>query len=222
MNLGPMGWMATSVVHDLRNPLGTICAGVEMLMESGSTTPQARRLVNNMHIAALRMRQLLSDLTAAAQGGTGNQETCELRDIVMSAYQAAMACNHYANVRLNLSACNRIELVATRSPMERVLFNLITNAFEAMTPGGGTISIRSRTAANNIFVEVEDSGPGISAAIRDRLFEPFVTAGKRGGLGLGLALARQTILDHGGDMWLEPAKGARFVIRLPEKGRKAI
>jgi signal transduction histidine kinase len=47
------------------------------------------------------------------------------------------------------------------------------------------------------------------------LFEPFVTAGKQDGLGLGLALSRQTVLNHGGDIWTEPAAGARFVIRLP-------
>jgi signal transduction histidine kinase len=72
-------------------------------------------------------------------------------------------------------------------------------------------------ADNCVLVEVEDSGPGIPCGIRDRLFEPFVTAGKDGGLGLGLALSRQTVLDHGGDMWTEPAAGALFIIRLPLK-----
>jgi hypothetical protein len=70
-----------------------------------------------------------------------------------------------------------------------------------------------------VLIDVEDTGPGIPRAIRDRLFEPFVTAGKDHGLGLGLALSRQTVLDHGGDMWTEPAAGARFVIRLPLTGR---
>ena len=66
-------------------------------------------------------------------------------------------------------------------------------------------------------VHVEDTGPGIAPEIRARLFEPFVSAGKRNGLGLGLALSRQTVLDHGGDMWVESAfgRGARFSFRLP-------
>jgi signal transduction histidine kinase len=66
-------------------------------------------------------------------------------------------------------------------------------------------------------VHVEDTGPGIAPEIRARLFEPFVSAGKRNGLGLGLALSRQTVLDHGGDMWVEstPGRGARFSFRLP-------
>jgi signal transduction histidine kinase len=98
--------------------------------------------------------------------------------------------------------------------MERVFFNLITNALEAM-PEGGDIHIGAREGHDGVLVEFEDTGHGIPPEIRDQLFEPFATAGKRDGLGLGLALSRQTVLDHGGDMWLEPAGGARFVIRLP-------
>ena len=65
---------------------------------------------------------------------------------------------------------------------------------------------------------MEDTGPGISAQIRERLFQPFVTFGKKNGLGLGLALSRQTLLDNGGDLWVDsaPNAGARFWLRLPQ------
>jgi len=82
-------------------------------------------------------------------------------------------------------------------------------------PCGGKIRIAARKADNCVLMEVKDTGPGIPRAIRNRLFEPFVTAGKDHGLGLGLALSRQTLLDHGGDLWIEPARGARFVMSLP-------
>jgi signal transduction histidine kinase len=95
-----------------------------------------------------------------------------------------------------------------------VFINLIANSLEAM-PTGGTLNIACRKTNRYAVIEVEDTGPGIPRAIRDRLFEPFVTAGKQDGLGLGLALSRQTLLEHGGDIWTEPALGARFVIRLP-------
>jgi signal transduction histidine kinase len=107
-----------------------------------------------------------------------------------------------------------LEISLERSRLERVFFNLITNSLEAM-PHGGKIRIAARNADNCVLIEVEDTGPGIPRGIRDRLFEPFVTAGKDHGLGLGLALSRQTLLDHGGDMWIEPACGARFVMCLP-------
>jgi hypothetical protein len=91
---------------------------------------------------------------------------------------------------------------------------LIANALEAM-PRGGQIRISARKAGCFAFIAVEDSGPGIPPEICGRLFAPFVTLGKKEGLGLGLALSRRTVRDHGGDMWIEPASGARFVIRLP-------
>jgi signal transduction histidine kinase len=65
-------------------------------------------------------------------------------------------------------------------------------------------------------VSVEDNGPGIPASIAAQLFEPFVTAGKKNGVGLGLALSRETVVSHGGDLWSDSKEeGARFVLRLP-------
>jgi signal transduction histidine kinase len=65
-------------------------------------------------------------------------------------------------------------------------------------PEGGEITIVARRSGDHALIDVQDSGPGIPSSIRDRLFQPFVTAGKPRGLGLGLALARQSILSHGG------------------------
>ena len=99
--------------------------------------------------------------------------------------------------------------------MERAFVNLISNALEAM-PDGGEVRITAGLEDGWALVQVTDNGPGISPEIRSQLFQPFVS-GKRNGLGLGLALSRQTVLDHGGDMWVEskPGQGARFCFRLP-------
>jgi len=103
-----------------------------------------------------------------------------------------------------------------RSPMERVFENLIGNAIEAM-PGGGAIEISAERNDSIVVVSVEDTGPGIPEAIARQLFQPFVTAGKKAGMGLGLAFSRQTVVDHGGDLWVDGRQknGARFVLRLP-------
>jgi len=88
-------------------------------------------------------------------------------------------------------------------------------------PDGGRIRIKAQTQDGAVLVEVEDNGPGIPPEIRDTIFEPFVSSGKKNGLGLGLALARQTVLDHGGEMWVEsePGRGACFHVRLPVGAR---
>jgi len=217
-----IGWLSTAIVHDLRNPLGTVFAGAEMLMELDPASPNFRRLAANIYRAAARMRELLADLADASYGGKRPSELCKVRDIVASASEAASPAAEKQSVRIVNDLPAGIEIPLERSRMERVFFNLISNAVEAM-PHGGKIRISARTADHCVLIAVEDTGPGIPAGIRDRLFEPFVTTGKKHGLGLGLALSRRTILDHGGDMWTEPAAGARFVVRLPlpvKAGRK--
>jgi len=95
------------------------------------------------------------------------------------------------------------------------MINLISNSLEVLPDGGEIAIIASRNGAN-VQIEVSDNGPGIPDEIRGQLFQPFVTAGKKNGLGLGLALARQTMLEHSGDLELLPSeKGARFRLRLP-------
>jgi signal transduction histidine kinase len=96
-----------------------------------------------------------------------------------------------------------------------VFQNLLSNAIDAM-PQGGSIQVRAARREGEIVVSVEDTGPGIPASIADHLFEPFVTAGKKNGVGLGLALSRKTVVSHGGDLWSDHKDdGARFVLRLP-------
>jgi signal transduction histidine kinase len=139
---------------------------------------------------------------------------CNIREVIAVASEAAWTSTEYPSVQVLLEVPDRIELPLIRSRMERVFFNLIANALEAM-PTGGKLRIAARKSGSCVLIDLEDTGPGIPREIRDRLFEPFVTAGKPDGLGLGLSLSRQTVLNHGGDIWTEPATGARFVIRLP-------
>jgi signal transduction histidine kinase len=209
-----LDWLSTSIVHDLRNPVATIYAGAEVLMNVDASRTEVKRLAANMYRAAGRMRELLAEVSCVTYGDRSIAESCEIRELIATASEAAFAATENRSVRIVLDVPREIELPLARSRMERVFFNLITNALEAM-PGGGEIRIRAVKTGNCVLVEIEDTGPGIPHNIRDRVFEPFVTAGKANGLGLGLALSRKAVLDHGGDMWTEAAAGARFVIRFP-------
>jgi two-component system, NtrC family, sensor histidine kinase HydH len=209
-----MDWLSTSIVHDLRNPLATIYAGTEMLMNVDATPNQVKRLAANIYRAAGRMRELLTEVSCVTNGKRSIAESCEIRELIAAASEAAFAATENRSVRMLLDVPREIALPLTRSRMERVFFNLITNALEAM-PGGGEVRIGARKAGNYVLLKIEDTGPGIPLEILDRIFEPFVTAGKANGLGLGLALSRRAVLDDGGDMWIEAAAGARFVICFP-------
>jgi nitrogen-specific signal transduction histidine kinase len=212
--ISPVGWLPAAILHDLRNPLSTICAGAELLVDLDAPSTQVKRLAGNMCRAAGRMRQLLAELASLARDNVPTAETCDIRQVIGAAAEAALTVMGHQSIQILLDVPTGIDLPLVRSHIERVFFNLIANAIEAM-PSSGEIRIRARKAGGCAIVELEDTGPGIPGFISDRLFEPFVTSGKQDGLGLGLALARQSVRNHGGDMWTEPAAGARFVIRLP-------
>jgi signal transduction histidine kinase len=214
-HISTIGWLSASIVHDLRNPLGTVFAGAEMLLDLDLSPAQVKRLATNIHRAAGRMRELLADLAGASSGNKSTFEICSVHDVIAAASEVLAPMAEKQSVRILNDVAGGIEIPLVRSRMERVFLNLITNALEAM-PHGGEICISLRMAEDSVLIEVEDTGPGIPRGIRDRLFEPFVTAGKTNGLGLGLATTRQAVLDHGGDIWTEPgAAGAHFTIRLP-------
>jgi signal transduction histidine kinase len=209
--------LSIALLHDLRNPIGAIYAAAELLKDLDAGSTQAKRLATNIYRAAGRARELLADVSSPCRQ-VERAQICDLREVIAVASEAASATIQNQNVQIRIEAARGIDLPLIRSRMERVFFNLVINALEAM-PTGGALNIRCREASSHVLIEVEDTGPGIPHHIRDRLFGPFVTAGKANGLGLGLATSRQTVYDHGGDMWSEPARGARFVIRLPMQSR---
>ena len=213
-SMSAMDWLSTSIVHDLRNPVATIYAGTEMLMDMDASPNQVKRLAANMYRAAGRMRELLAEVSRVTCANRSMTERCGIHDLIAAASEAASAATENRSVRILLDVPSGIELPLTRSRMKSVFFNLIINALEAM-PCGGEVRIRARKDRKHVLIAIEDTGPGIPHNIRDRVFEPFVTAGKSNGLGLGLALSRRAVLDDGGDIWLEAAAGARFVIRFP-------
>jgi signal transduction histidine kinase len=215
--ISTIGRLSTSIIHDLRNPLASIYGGAEMLVDTDLSPEQVRRLASNIYRSSRQVQDLLQELADVTQGRGHAREICRLREVIAAAYAPVAASAEAHHVRIHIDTPDDIELPLDRSPMERVFQNLISNAVEAM-PEGGSVSIRAERQDSAVLVSIEDTGPGIPALIATQLFQPFVTAGKKNGLGLGLALSRKTVLSHGGDLWTENKDGdggARFVMRLP-------
>jgi signal transduction histidine kinase len=223
--ISTIGQLSTSIVHDLRNPLAAIYAGAEMMMDSDMSPETTRRLARNIYRASRGIQDMLQELLDVVRGTSSGSELCSLREVISAAWNTVAPHGDARGIALYLNVADDLECPMERARMERVFANLFENAIEAMR-SGGSISIRGELDGDNIMVRVEDTGPGISAALQGRLFQPFVTAGKKNGLGLGLALSRQTMLDHGGDIWADDAPGrdnggALFWLRLP-KNRSGI
>jgi signal transduction histidine kinase len=213
--ISTIGRLASSMVHDLRNPLAAIYGGSEMMVDTDLTETQMKRVAGNIYRASRRIQDMLQALVNVSRSKAGGTELCRLREVVMAAVDSVSAAAEQQHVRIHVDLSEQIEVPLERARIERVFLNLLDNALEVM-PEGGEIRIAARVLEDAVLVEVQDSGPGVSKEIRDQLFQPFVTYGKKTGMGLGLALSRQTVLDHGGEMWVaESQAGAKFCLRLP-------
>jgi signal transduction histidine kinase len=212
--IATIGRLSTSIVHDLRNPLAAIYGGAEMLVDSDLPAPQVKRLAQNIYRASRRIQELLQDLANVSRRKQKAVEVCRLRDVIGAAWDIMAPAAETQAVTVSLNVPEEIEIPLERSRMERVFVNLFSNSLDAM-PDGGRIEIIARRDESMVLVEVGDTGPGISTEVRASLFQPFHSS-KRNGLGLGLALSRQTVLDHGGDMWADGdgSSGARICLRL--------
>ena len=209
-----IGRLSTSIVHDLRNPLAAIYGGAEMLVDSDLPPSQVKRLAQNIYRASRRIQELLQDLANVSRGKQKAVEMCRLRDVICAAWDMLAGAADAQAVTMSINVPDEIELPLERSRMERVFLNLFSNSLDAM-PQGGRIDVVAKRDESMVLVEVGDTGPGISTEVRASLFQPF-HSNKRSGLGLGLALSRQTVLDHGGDMWADGdgSSGAHFCLRL--------
>lgn len=208
--------LSSSIVHDLRNPLAAIYGGAEMLVDAELSSEQQRRLAASIYSSSRRIRELLQELLDVSRAKNKPVEACKVIDIVASARDVLIRTAELQSVSITAEIPEDIEVFLSRDLLERVLVNLISNALDAM-PEGGHIQISGRRDAKDVIVAVQDSGPGISEEARPNLFRPFASFGKKNGLGLGLALSRQSLLDSGGDLWVQKtsARGAIFVMRLP-------
>jgi signal transduction histidine kinase len=214
--ISTIGRMASSIVHDLRNPLAAIYGGAEMMVDTDLSPPQVKRLAMNIYKSSRRIQEMLQDLLQVTRGKTGAREMCQVADVVAAAVDSSREAAAAQRVSISVDVSGDIELPLERSRVERVFVNLIANAMEMM-PEGGEIRIVGGVENGEVQVDVSDTGPGIAPEIRARLFQPFASFGKRNGLGLGLALSRQSLLDHGGDLVVADnrGRGACFRVSLP-------
>jgi len=215
--LSLLGTMVSSIVHDLKNPMSAILSSVDYL-EKTAPSDSVRQLADIIHSSAIRIVEMSEELLGFAQGkvnlrprSTSVQRLMELLD------QEILDQIRNSQVEVVVLIAEPIQLTLDEARLSRCLANIIKNAKEAVGDEG-TITIEFRQVGSNLEVSISDTGTGIPESIRSRIFEPFVTYGKKQGTGLGMAIAKSTIDAHGGRIWLESeiGKGTTFHVVLPK------
>jgi two-component system OmpR family sensor kinase len=217
--------LVTILAHDLRNFLGPLSLRLEVLRARAQGPPREedRRDLDAASRTLERLAALVSDLLDVARIDQGvfqvQPQLVDLGALVTEVAAVFDTAQH--PVRVSVQEGDRIQVPADASRLRQCLENLIANATQ-QSPASAAVSIFVKRGKRNrigdvALVEVVDEGPGIPHDILPRVFDRFTSKDGRGGLGLGLYLAKRITAVHGGDLTVEsqPGKGTRFTLFLP-------
>jgi signal transduction histidine kinase len=216
-----IGSMARSVSHDLRHHLSAIYANAEFLILGQNSEAEKVELMCEITMAIQDMTDLLDSLIMFSQTGlTQSLKDEPVVDVVHHALQMIRAHPDVRGVEVVTNLAVSATISADAKRLSRALFNLFLNACQAARRGSKDHRVMISTerclieGREAVMIAIEDSGPGISPAMREKMFQPFSTEGKVNGTGLGLTLALLIAQEHGGSLALASSEPGRTVFHL--------
>ena len=214
--------MSALLAHEIRNPLGSLELFAGLLAES-SLEGENRRWIEHMQAGLRTLSSTVNNVLDLHSEPPPERARIDTGELLAWAYDFLLPLAHQARVEIQvINGLAGAAIHADRHLLEQVLLNLALNAFHFM-PGGGWLSIRGTDqGATGIGIEVQDTGPGIPEADLPRIFEAGFST-RPGSSGLGLAVCRRIVEQHGGTIAAEsrPGYGATFRISLPAAPRVA-
>ena len=225
--LTELGQMVSAIAHEVNQPLtaaGSYVRAGRRLVQAGDVAKADEALRKGVD-QVTRASQVIQRLRQFAKKADGQRGVEDIRQVVEEAAALALLGAEGRGVRLEMEfAPDTPPVFIDKVQIQQVLLNLIRNAVEAMQSSPRReLTIRTTVSVDGMVeVSVTDSGPGLAADVRDKLFQPFVTT-KPAGMGVGLSICRGIVEAHGGRMWLadNPGGGAAFHFTLPVAGADA-
>lgn len=211
--LTALGRMSGSIAHEIRNPIATMRLKAENALAAAPEQQAAalRAIVGQID----RLEGLVQSLLALVQPVTLAPQLVDLRQWLAECRQAVAgrAAAKGVDIHLQLSGVSQARFDPVH--LARAIDNLLDNAVRHAPPGSSVALTAVAAEAGSLLLRVDDSGTGVPEALQARLFEPFAT-GRADGTGLGLALAREVALAHGGELRHSALRpGTRFELELP-------
>jgi signal transduction histidine kinase len=215
--MSAIGSMACSLSHDMRHLLTAIYANAEFLERHDICATARADLLLEIQEAVLVMTDHLDSLLQFGSSGRRNPLVHERVSLVIEKAVAAVKSHPDGrNVSIALGKFPRVEADIDAKNLGSAIYNLLLNACQAATRSTHKPEVKVHLAEVDewIYITIFDNGPGIPASVRNTLFDPFVTAGKANGTGLGLTLARRIAEEHGGTVCVEESNGEKTVFTL--------
>jgi signal transduction histidine kinase len=220
--LAAVGTMTAGLSHEIRNPLNAAALQLAVLERRLRKLPEAQQgpLLEPLGLVRDEIRRLdhiLEDFLQFARPREFKPEPVEVEPLLRRVVALLGGEAESRKVRLELSVPTPLSRVpGEEDRLRQVLINLALNALDA-APAGGEVRVSAGEDERWVWVTVDDTGPGIPVALRDRNFEPYFTT-KAQGSGLGLSIVHAIVTQHGGTLEVKqaPVGGARFLLRLPK------
>lgn len=221
--------LLANLVHELGRPLGALRSATQALLAGADKDESLRReLLAGMDAHTAELQQLLNDLTRLHDRVIGDLELdrrpTELYTWLPGVLAPWKEAAHGKDLHWETSLPDALPtVIVDPERLGQALGNLVSNAIK-YTPAGGTVSVGAGTDDSDVWIRVSDTGPGIPVEEQERIFAPFhrVRAGRRfpEGMGLGLSIARDLVVAHGGRVEVDstPGEGSQFTMHIPANG----
>jgi signal transduction histidine kinase len=218
-----VGTFTGGLAHEIKNPLSTVLLNLQLLQEDlDSTDPAYSRLsarLNTVSREAARLRDILDDFLRFAGKLELRKAKVDLNAVLEELVDFFTPQAQLSRVQLRFNPRSSPVMVEVDPRLiKQTILNLLINALHAM-PNGGELILTAGTTENSAVVDVIDTGSGIPPEAIDKIFQAYYST-KKGGTGLGLAMAQRIVREHGGELTVgsEIGKGSDFRLTLPLAG----
>ncbi|GBE01978.1 sporulation kinase E [bacterium BMS3Bbin06] len=206
-HLSTIGELSRTIAHEIRNPLNFISLSVDHLMDRSDQS--SRELLQRIKQEIRRLDTLVGNYLSYGKPLKITKRPVDLRVLIEDTLSLVRARAERAGIAItkDYQLDPSFKAPVDQELIKTCLFNILLNAFQAM-PDGGTIRITTRKNSDGeVIISIRDSGTGVQKEDLDRIFEPFFTT-KQKGLGLGLAMTKRVVEEHGGKVTFESTEGA--------------
>ncbi|PTL82072.1 ATP-binding protein [Vitiosangium sp. GDMCC 1.1324] len=228
--LASLGLLAASVAHEINNPLASLMANLDFILQpheaqgpvrAAAPPPLHEQALRDCVLCAERIRDIIRDIKIFSRPDEKQRGPLDVHRVLDSSLR--MAWNHiFHRARLVKDYAAISPVLGSEAPLGQVFLNLLVNAADAIPEGNSSAQeirvVTRQEGTRHVRVEIHDTGRGIPPELRERIFEPFFTTKPVGvGTGLGLTICRRLITEMGGELSVEsePGRGTVFHLRLP-------